>query len=131
MYGKYEGLQIAKHRHTSEIEQELSALAGEEIVLSFTPHLIPLKRGVLATCYAELRDKSYSAQQLIDLYKSYYKDDYFIRIYDCGKLPETHHVAGSNFVDMGLAVDERTGRVIVVSCIDNIVKGAADELFRI
>lgn len=118
---------IAKHRHTSEIEQELSALAGEEIVLSFTPHLIPLKRGVLATCYAELRDKSYSAQQLIDLYKSYYKDDYFIRIYDCGKLPETHHVAGSNFVDMGLAVDERTGRVIVVSCIDNIVKGAAGQ----
>ena len=74
-----------------------------------------------------MRDKSYSAQQLIDLYKSYYKDDYFIRIYDCGKLPETHHVAGSNFVDMGLAVDERTGRVIVVSCIDNIVKGAAGQ----
>lgn len=120
---------IASHRHTSEIEQELSALAGESITLSFTPHLIPLKRGILCTCYANLNG-NYSAKELIDVYKKYYDNEYFVRVYDEGSLPETNHVAGSNFVDIGLTVDIRLNRVIVVSCIDNIVKGAAGQAIQ-
>lgn len=115
---------IAKHRHTSEIEQELSNIAGEEIMISFTPHLIPMKRGILATIYANLNGK-YSKQDILNMYKEYYKDEKFVRVKDT--LPETKHVAGSNFVDIGLEVDERLGRVVVVSVIDNIVKGAAGQ----
>lgn len=116
---------IAKHRHTSEIEQELSNLAGEQIMLSFTPHLVPLKRGIFSTMYANLKEKKTTAE-LIEVYKEFYKDEYFVRIYDKG-IPETNHVAGSNFVDIGLVVDERLGRVVVCSAIDNIGKGAASQ----
>ncbi|MBE7042778.1 MAG: N-acetyl-gamma-glutamyl-phosphate reductase [Ruminococcaceae bacterium] len=117
---------VAKHRHTSEIEQELSLLAREDVVLSFTPHLIPQKRGILATIYGKLKTPM-STAELLEVYREFYKDEYFIRIYEEGKLPETNHVAGSNFVDMGLVSDPRTGRVIVVSCIDNLFKGAAGQ----
>ena len=116
---------IAKHRHTSEIEQELSNLAGENIMLSFTPHLVPLKRGIFSTMYANLKEKKTTAE-LIEMYKEFYKDEYFVRVYDKG-LPETNHVAGSNFVDIGLVVDERLNRVVVCSAIDNIGKGAASQ----
>jgi len=116
---------IAAHRHTSEIEQELSNIAGEDIVLSFTPHLIPMKRGILATCYANLKTKM-STEELTYIYKDFYKNEYFIRVYDSG-LPETNHVAGSNFVDIGIVVDERLNRAVIVSCIDNLVKGAAGQ----
>lgn len=116
---------IGTHRHTSEIEQELSKLAGEEIMVSFTPHLIPQKRGILSTMYANLK-KDVSTPELIDLYKKYYDGEYFVRIYETG-LPETNHVAGSNFVDIGLVVDKRLGRVVVSAAIDNIGKGAAGQ----
>lgn len=116
---------IATHRHTSEIEQELSKLAGEEIMISFTPHLIPQKRGILSTMYANLKEDK-TTEELIALYKEYYKDEYFVRVYDAG-LPETNHVAGSNFVDIGLVVDTRLKRVVVSSAIDNIGKGAAGQ----
>lgn len=116
---------IGTHRHTSEIEQELSLLAGSEIKLSFTPHLVPMKRGILATCYANLQ-KDVSREELVRLYQSFYKDEYFVRVYGQG-LPETNHVAGSNFVDIGLEVDQRLGRVVVVSAIDNLFKGAAGQ----
>lgn len=118
---------IAKHRHTSEIEQELSNIAGEEIMISFTPHLIPQKRGILATIYANLNGK-YTKEELLNMYKDYYKDEYFVRVKDT--LPETKHVAGSNFVDISLEVDERLNRVVVVSVIDNIVKGAAGQALQ-
>jgi len=117
---------IATHRHTSEIEQELSLIAGEEIILSFTPHLIPMKRGILSTIYANLRAK-HTTSELLEIYKEYYKNEFFIRIYDEGKLPETNHVAGSNFVDIGLVADERLNRVVVVSVLDNLIKGAAGQ----
>jgi N-acetyl-gamma-glutamyl-phosphate reductase len=117
---------IATHRHTSEIEQELSLVAQEEIIVSFTPHLIPMKRGIISTIYANLKEK-YTTAQLLDIYKKYYKDEFFIRIYDEGQLPETNHVAGSNFVDIGLVVDERLNRVVVVSALDNLIKGAAGQ----
>lgn len=117
---------VAAHRHTSEIEQELSILAGEDMTISFTPHLIPMKRGILATIYANLT-KDISTSELIEMYREFYKGEHFIRIYDEGKLPETNHVAGSNFVDIGCVVDKRTHRAIVVSCIDNLFKGAAGQ----
>jgi len=116
---------IATHRHTSEIEQELSLVAGSPITLSFTPHLVPMKRGIFATIYANLKGK-HTKEELIDLYQKFYKDEYFVRVYADG-LPESNHVSGSNFVDIGLAVDERLNRVIIVSTIDNLVKGAAGQ----
>ncbi len=117
---------LGTHRHTSEIEQELGLLAGEDIMLSFSPHLVPMKRGIFATCYANLKtDKT--QDELVQLYKDFYKNEYFVRVYDSGKLPESNHVAGSNFVDIGLVTDKRLNRVIVVSAIDNLVKGAAGQ----
>ena len=117
---------VAAHRHTSEIEQELSLLAGEDIVLSFTPHLAPMKRGIFATCYANLKEK-HTAAELIELYKEFYKDEQFVRVYPEGTLPEIKHIAGSNYAAIGLVVDQRMNRVIVVSCIDNLIKGAAGQ----
>ncbi len=117
---------IATHRHTSEIEQECSLLAGEQIALSFTPHLIPLKRGILATIYATLA-KPADEDEVLGLYREFYQDEHFVRVYEKGQLPETNHVAGSNFVDIGLKVDKRLKRIVVVSCIDNLVKGAAGQ----
>ena len=117
---------IATHRHTSEIEQELSNIAGENIMLSFTPHLIPQKRGILSTIYINL-NKPCTTEEIVDLYKEYYKDEFFVRVKDAGKLPETKHVAGSNFVYIGVVVDKRLQRAVVVSAIDNIVKGAAGQ----
>lgn len=117
---------IATHRHTSEIEQELSNVAKKPIMLSFTPHLIPQKRGILATIYINLARKS-STAELVEIYKEYYKDEFFVRVCPEGELPETKHVAGSNFVDIGVVYDERLERAVVVSALDNIVKGAAGQ----
>jgi N-acetyl-gamma-glutamyl-phosphate reductase len=117
---------IAKHRHTSEIEQELSNIAGEKLMLSFTPHLIPQKRGILATIYVNLNRPS-SSEELTEMYKEYYKNEFFVRVKNSGSLPETKHVAGSNFVDIGVCYDERLQRAVVVSALDNIVKGAAGQ----
>lgn len=117
---------IATHRHTSEIEQELSNIAGKEIMVSFTPHLIPQKRGILSTIYINL-NKPCTTEEIVELYKEYYKDEFFVRVKDAGSLPETKHVAGSNFVDIGVVVDKRLNRAVVVSALDNIVKGAAGQ----
>ena len=117
---------VATHRHTSEIEQELSHIAGENIMLSFTPHLIPQKRGILATIYMNL-DGVHSAEEVWEVYREYYKDEYFVRVKALGELPETKHVAGSNFVDIGVCVDKRLNRAVIVSALDNIVKGAAGQ----
>lgn len=117
---------VATHRHTSEIEQELSKLAGEELMISFTPHLIPQKRGILATIYINL-NKPCTTEELAELYSDFYKDEFFVRTLAPGELPETKHVAGSNFVDIGVVADERLQRAVVVSALDNIVKGAAGQ----
>ena len=118
---------VATHRHTSEIEQELSLLAGEEIALSFTPHLIPMKRGILATIYANLKDPSLTTGDLLKVYRDFYQGEHFVRVYEEGKLPETNHVAGSNFIDIGLVVDRRLHRAVVISAIDNLYRGAAGQ----
>ena len=117
---------IAGHRHTPEIEEQLSYAAKDDIVLSFTPHLIPMNRGILATCYAELKEKM-SYDEIKEFYEKYYGKEYFIRLTKRGVFPETRWVKGSNFLDIGFAVDERTNRVIVVGAIDNLVKGAAGQ----
>jgi N-acetyl-gamma-glutamyl-phosphate reductase len=117
---------VGTHRHTSEIEQELSLLAGEDIALSFTPHLVPMKRGIFATCYANL-SKDVSTEDVVEVYKNFYEGEKFVRVYEAGKLPESNHVSGSNFVDIGIVVDKRLNRVIVVSAIDNLFKGAAGQ----
>jgi N-acetyl-gamma-glutamyl-phosphate reductase len=122
----FKAYKVSTHRHTSEIEQELSLLAGEEIMVSFTPHLAPMKRGMLSTIYANLTCKK-SASQLIDLYKEFYKDEYFVRILDEGTLPETKHVAGSNYIDIGIVVDKRLNRAVILSAVDNLGKGAASQ----
>lgn len=117
---------VATHRHTSEIEQELSRLAGEEIMLSFTPHLAPMKRGIFATCYANLKEFK-TDEELVEVYKKFYDGERFVRIYDAGTLPEVKHVNGSNYAAIGLVADKRLNRVVVISCIDNLVKGAAGQ----
>lgn len=117
---------MTSHRHTPEIEQELSKVAGKDILLSFTPHLIPMNRGILATCYAKLK-KHISYKELKAVYEKYYGNEYFIRLTKEGVFPETKWVKGSNFVDIGLSVDERSGNVVVIGAIDNLMKGAAGQ----
>lgn len=117
---------IGTHRHTPEIEQELGNIAGNDIVLSFTPHLVPMNRGILTTSYA-LLTKEISSEELIDIYKQYYKNEKFIRIYPKDSLPETKFVGNSNFIDIGIKTDQRTNRVIVIAVMDNLIKGAAGQ----
>ncbi|MBQ7794278.1 MAG: N-acetyl-gamma-glutamyl-phosphate reductase [Clostridia bacterium] len=117
---------VATHRHTSEIEQELSNIAGKPIMLSFTPHLIPQKRGILSTIYMNL-NKKITADELQKIYEDYFDGEFFVRVMPKGELPETKHVAGSNFVDIGVVLDERLNRAVAVSALDNIVKGAAGQ----
>ncbi len=120
---------VGAHRHTPEIEQELSLLAGTDVRVLFTPHLIPANRGILSTMYATLL-KDVDAAVLVDQYREYYRGEPFIRIYDAGTFPGTASVRGSNFCDIGIAVDHRTGRVLVISTIDNLVKGAAGQAIQ-
>ena len=117
---------VASHRHTPEIEEQLSYAAGEPVVLSFTPHLVPMNRGILVTAYASLK----GAVTWFDLraaYEKYYGAEKFIRLLDEGACPQTRWVEGSNYVDLNFKVDPRTRRVIVMGAIDNLVKGAAGQ----
>ncbi len=114
------------HRHIPEIEQELSELAGQPVVISFTPHLVPMDRGILSTIYATL-GKQMTTEKLVNLYSDFYQGEGFVRVLPVGEFPSTAYVRGSNFCDIGIAVDQRTGRVVVVSAIDNLVKGASGQ----
>lgn len=114
------------HRHIPEIEQELSLLAGGPVTITFTPHLVPMDRGILSTIYARLTG-TVPAVELVKLYAEFYGGEPFVRILPAGHVPSTSHVRGSNFCDIGLVVDSRTGRVVIVSAIDNLVKGAAGQ----
>jgi N-acetyl-gamma-glutamyl-phosphate reductase len=117
---------IASHRHMPEIEEQLSFAAGEKINLIFTPHLVPMNRGILATSYAKL-NKQMTYEQIRDIYMKYYGNEHFVRIVKQNNFPETKWVKASNFCDIGFTVDEHTGTVIVVSALDNLVKGAAGQ----
>lgn len=125
---------VTTHRHTPEIEEQLTYALGngkEPVTLTFTPHLVPMNRGILVTAYATLNKKEDgqlpTADEIREAYEKYYKDEFFIRLLDENKPPETHWVEGSNFVDISFAVDERTNRVIMMGALDNLVKGAAGQ----
>ncbi|MFV0465160.1 MAG: N-acetyl-gamma-glutamyl-phosphate reductase [Lachnospiraceae bacterium] len=125
---------VTVHRHTPEIEEQLGLAAAQEIVINFTPHLIPMNRGILATIYADLLmieengEKRYPTKEEIkSTYEKYYGSEFFIRLLDWNKLPETRWVKGSNFVDISFVIDERTHRVIMIGAIDNLMKGAAGQ----
>jgi N-acetyl-gamma-glutamyl-phosphate reductase len=120
---------IACHRHTPEIEQELSRCIGREVQVTFTPHLVGTVRGILATITATLAT-SKNTGELRALYQDWYRNEPFVRILPEGRLPETKQVRGSNFCDIGLAVDARTRRAIVVVAIDNLVKGASGQAIQ-
>lgn len=115
---------VPGHRHTPEIEQELSKLAGETSIVTFTPHLVPMNRGILSTCYSTLK-VDIELEELKGLYLDFYKDEYFVKVLDT--LPETRWVRGSNLCHIGMRLDKRTNRVIVISAIDNLIKGAAGQ----
>ena len=117
---------VAGHRHTPEIEQELGYAAGHALTVSFTPHLTPMNRGILATCYASLSGGA-DADAVASAYEKYYGDEFFIRLLGSGSFPETRWVEGSNFVDIGWTIDQRTNRIIAIGAIDNLVKGAAGQ----
>ena len=120
---------VASHRHTPEIEEQLSYAAGEEVKLIFTPHLVPMNRGILVTAYADLKD-GVTDEMIRSAYEKHYADEYFIRLLDKDVYPETRWVEGSNFVDISYKVEPRTGRVIMMGAIDNLVKGAAGQAIQ-
>lgn len=118
---------VSTHRHTPEIEQELSLLAGEDVLISFTPHLAPIKRGMLATSYLNLEHTQLDTSDIHALYSDYYKEERFVRILPQGQLPETKYVVGSNYIDIGVVVDKRLNRLVIVSALDNLGKGSASQ----
>jgi len=120
---------LGSHRHTPEIEQEISALLGQETRVTFSPHLVPMTRGMLATVYIDLK-KELALAELEKQYREFYKNEPFVRILPSGTFANTHTVAASNFCDIGLAVDARAKRVIITSAIDNLVKGAAGQAIQ-
>lgn len=117
---------VASHRHTPEIEEQLRYASGEDAAINFTPHLVPMNRGILATEYAALK-KNVSYEDVKAVYDRYYQDEKFVRVLDEGVLPETKWVEGSNYVDINFKIDPRTNRIIMIGAIDNLVKGAAGQ----
>jgi N-acetyl-gamma-glutamyl-phosphate reductase len=115
---------IAVHRHTPEIEQELSDIVKKPVKVNFTPHLLPVDRGILTTAYAQLAKKA-STEEVLSIYKKAYKDEPFVRVLETEKFPNVKHVKGTNRCDIGLKVNTRTNTLIIVAVIDNLVKGAA------
>jgi N-acetyl-gamma-glutamyl-phosphate reductase len=117
---------VGEHRHTPEIEQELSALAGRAMRIVFTPHLVPMSRGILTTLYGNLVRET-TNEEIRALYEQMYGGAPFVRILDKGQLPSTIHVRGTNYCDIGWRIEPRTGRIIVISAIDNLVRGASGQ----
>ena len=122
---------VINHRHTPEIEEQLGYAAGKEIVVNFTPHLVPMNRGILATEYATLNKKADGTlptyEEVKAVYDKYYKNEKFVRVLEKDICPETKWVEGSNYVDVNFKIDERTGRIVMMGALDNLVKGAAGQ----
>lgn len=122
---------VASHRHTPEIEEQLSYVAKEAVTINFTPHLVPMNRGILITAYASLKKKADgslpTAEEVRAVYEACYKEEKFIRFLPEGICPQTRWVEGSNYVDVNVQIDERTGRAIILGAMDNLVKGAAGQ----
>ena len=117
---------VATHRHTPEIEEQLSIAFGQPVTINFTPHLVPMNRGILVTAYASLKPGT-TAEQVRKVYKDYYDKETFVRVLEDGECPETKWVEGSNYVDINFKIDPRTGRIIMMGALDNLVKGAAGQ----
>ena len=117
---------VATHRHTPEIEEQLGYACGEKITINFTPHLVPMNRGILATAYASLK-KDVTYEEVKAIYDKYYADEKFVRVLEKDVVPETKWVEGSNYVDVNFKIDPRTNRIIMMGAIDNLVKGAAGQ----
>lgn len=117
---------VTTHRHTPEIEEQLGYAAGKEVMINFTPHLVPMQRGILVTAYANLK-KDVTYNEVKAVYDKYYEKEYFIRVLEKDETPETRWVEGSNFVDVNFKIDERTGRIIMMGALDNLIKGAAGQ----
>ena len=122
----FKAYKVGEHRHTPEIEQELGLLAGRPVLVSFTPHLTPMSRGILSTIYAQLAP-GVTAEQVRAAYQGRYEREPFVRLCPAGNYPATQHIRGSNFCDLGFKVEARTGRIVVLAAIDNLVKGAAGQ----
>ncbi len=124
-----EAYAVTTHRHMGEIEYQLGRVAGKQMNVTFVPHLTPMTRGILATIYAKAKKggEELTARKLTQVYKDFYKGEPFVRVLDEGKVPNTKYVAGTNFIDIALQYNEATGRIIVLSAIDNLVKGAAGQ----
>lgn len=117
---------VATHRHTPEIEEQLGYACGEKITINFTPHLVPMNRGILATAYASLK-KDVTYEEVKAIYDKYYADEKFVRVLEKDVCPQTKWVEGSNYVDVNFKIDSRTNRIIMMGAIDNLVKGAAGQ----
>ncbi len=120
---------IASHRHTPEIEEQLSKAAACELTLQFTPHLVPMQRGILSTAYVNLK-ADLSEETLRLMYEEFYQNEYFVRILPQGVFPQTRFVKGTNFVHINLILDKRTKRLIIVATLDNLIKGAAGQAIQ-
>lgn len=122
---------VATHRHTPEIEEQLGYAAGQPVYINFTPHLVPMNRGILATEYAKLKKKPDGTlptyEEIKAVYDKYYKEEKFVRVLPKDVLPETKWIEGSNYVDINFKIDLRTGRIIMMGALDNLVKGAAGQ----
>ena len=126
LYDNFKAYNALHHRHTPEIEQAIADLSGEKTVINFTPHLVPMSRGILSTCYASLK-AGVAPEKIDEAFHNMYGQEFFIRLIGRDGYPTTKDVRGSNFCDIAWHIDERTGRVIVLSAIDNLVKGAAGQ----
>lgn len=120
---------VGSHRHTPEIEEQLSYAAGKLVTISFTPHLVPMNRGILVTAYASLT-KKVTYEEVKAAYDKHYKDEYFVRVLDKDVVPQTRWVEGSNFADVNFKIDPRTNRIVMMGAIDNMVKGAAGQAIQ-
>lgn len=120
---------VTSHRHTPEIEEQLSYAAGKPVMINFTPHLVPMNRGILVTAYGSLT-KPVTAEEVKAIYDSCYENEYFVRVLPPGMPPETRWVEGSNFADVSFQIDSRTGRIVMMGAIDNMVKGAAGQAMQ-
>ncbi|MDL2280518.1 N-acetyl-gamma-glutamyl-phosphate reductase [Selenomonadales bacterium OttesenSCG-928-I06] len=126
VFENFKAYGVASHRHTPEIEQEISKFADEEIIINFTPHLVPMNRGILSVCYANLAE-GIDYKKVTEAFESEYGNEFFIRLLGEKAYPATKNVRGSNFCDIAWHIDSRTNRVIVLSAIDNLVKGASGQ----
>ena len=125
----FHAYKVASHRHTPEIEQTLSKLSGEDVKITFVPHLLPVNRGILATLYADLKE-DVTFEQVQKAYEEYYKDEYFVRLLPNGKCADIHNIKYSNFCDVSIHYDSRCHKLVACAAIDNMVKGAAGQAIQ-